>query len=744
MSGLGCTRQGLFIALLCVAGASEVRAQTVQWASELLGFSTEHSRRESSAAQVLGPPEVWPDFGSSALAWAPSRPDSRLDEFVRVGFSRPMAVQQIAVAESLNPGSIYRIWLYDEAGERHLVYENRDDVVVPFYRGSRLFTVLLDEPTPYRVSGLKLVLRTSRVQGMSQIDAIAISDSRDPIGSPSIRAIDDELFAEPAEHLGSLVNSPYPDLLPMIAPDDRTLYFARKLHPLNPGEEKRDAIWVSRRQEDGSWGQAQIMPDPLNNEHHNFVAWISPDGRRMLLPHDYRRRTYGQEFRVSMSTLMPSAWGLPEAFGWSLPEALEIPRLYNRNEYTALHMDPEGRVLLMALEREEGLGGLDLYVSLREPAGARWSEPISLGPVINTAGMEGSVFLAADGRSLYFASNGHPGYGGYDMFLSRRLDDSWTRWSEPLNLGPRINSPRDEYYYTLPASGEYAYFSSDLEGLGKADLFRIRLPRAARPDPVTLVRARVLDARTGEPLPAELAFRQEPIDVPHAGTADAGAQPGNTHASAQSDPLGASQAVWIATREGGPGLLQASAEGYFPLTLDVHAAEPDPALTTDAAPWPETLAEQPDASLPEPVQPDAVWDTAPAPYREQLLDLNLSPLQTGSLVRLEGVYFNANRATLLRESQASLDGVAAFLRSRPGLRIEVGGHTNGLPPEQFCRELSLARARAVREYLIGQGVSPDQLEAVGYGKQQPVADNNTLEGRAKNQRVELKILKLDE
>jgi outer membrane protein OmpA-like peptidoglycan-associated protein len=669
---------------------------------------------------VLGAPDVWPGFGASDVAWAPSRPNSTFDEFVRVGFAEPMAIRQVAVAETLNPGCLYKIIAYDQQGNKHELFEDRNMGQRSFYPGSRLFTVVLDEPTPYRVAEIKVVLHTSRVEGMCQLDAIAISSTAEPI-KPAIAMVEGDLFPEPPENLGPNVNSSSPDMLPMISPDGRTLYFARKLHPDNTGNELRDDIWRSTLDSNGQWTPAVNLGSPLNNEHHNFVSWISPDGRQMVLPHDYNRRELGAEFRISSSGLRQGEW--------SFPRVMEVPDLYNRSQFTCIHLDASGSVLLLALERDEGLGGLDLYVSFARGQNS-WSAPLSLGAAINTAGMEGSVFLAADGKSLYFASNGHPGFGGYDMFLSRRLDDTWTAWSPPLNLGPRINSERDEYYYTLPASGEYAYFSSEQGGFGGADLFRIRLPQAARPDPVTLLHASVINQQTGAPINARLRFNE---------------------ARAQVVP-GEGPSTLVQPREDSPDRVIAEADGYFPQGLDLDA-EPGEDLTwMDAYPEPtggpdlrgsQDPWKAPDRSA-SPIQPaTAMNDAIPEPalvYRELDANLALVPLAVGNLVRLNGVYFSANKSFLLKESQVELDVVAQYLRTNPGVRVEVGGHTNSLPPEAFCLELSEARAKAVVQYLRERGVKQEQLQWKGYGKSMPIGDNATLEGRKQNQRVELKLL----
>lgn len=689
--------------LCCVLMAQSGFAQSTsyQWADEVVGFSSQWSRKASSAQQVLGPPNVWPRFGESDVAWAPSKPNGPGDEYVRVRFEKPMRVSKIAIAETLYPGSIYRIILYDTDGKKHVVFEDKEDKS-RFSQGGKLFEHEMQE-TWYRVSELKLILRTRRIPGMNQIDAIGIGGA-DASAKQEIREIDYEVFPYEPENLGSGVNSLYPDMLPMISPDGKTLYFARKYHPDNAGEAVRDDIWKSELQADGSWSKAVNIGSPLNNEHHNFVSWINPSGDRMLVPHDYNRTELGAAFRVSMSRKTSLNF-------WMTPRTLRVKNLYNRSEFTCLHMNNDGTVMLLAVELDQGEGGLDLYVSFTED-GKNWTEPQSLGKDINTAGMEGSVFLAADERTLYFSSNGLPGYGGYDMFLSRRLDDTWTNWSEPLNLGGKINSRRDEYYYTIPASGEYAYFSSEKGDFGKADIYRIKLPKEARPEPVTFFQATVLDVQTDELIEASLILRSQSLR--------------------QRLEAGTQKLSYISTRNAEE--LQVEAGGYFPQVLtdvDFKPVEWMDYVETDSAAAKEALTAIKNA------EEEAVADE----YQEVFEDIRLVPLKAGQVVRLDNVYFAANKSWLRKESQVELNMVADFLMSRPGLVVEIAGHTNGLPGTQFCNELSTARAKRVMQYLMEKGVNKTQLSAKGYGKTDPLATNETLDGRQKNQRVELRILK---
>ncbi len=467
------------------------KAQQVQWASQVLAYSSQYGNKDYAANQALGIPNALGNTRLHHMAWVPRKEESLTGEYIHVAFSKPMRIQQVAVAESLNPGAIHRIFLIDDQGKRHKIYENDKPhgLMAPF----RLFRHSFPK-TSYRVAELKLELKTKAVEGSNQIDAIGIADSRTPIQAGLKQQQTDDAAVR-SEDLGPRINSSFAERLPLISPDGQTLFFARKYHPQNMGDDNRDDIWVAYRNAEGKWNRPINIGAPLNTRDHNFVVGVSPSGNTLYLANNYRS---------------PGKAGVSVSHkggrSWSMPKPLLIENHYNDNEFVSYFMGIDEDVLLMAVERKEGLGDLDLYVSFKIKE-RQWSEPRSLGPVINTIGIESSIFLAADQRTIYFSSNGHQGYGGLDMYMSRRLDDSWTNWSEPLNLGPHINNANNNYNYSIPASGEYAYFSRD-DTKGMSDLFRIRLPEEVQPDPVMLVSGRVIDAETHQPVKARLQLRQ--------------------------------------------------------------------------------------------------------------------------------------------------------------------------------------------------------------------------------------------
>jgi outer membrane protein OmpA-like peptidoglycan-associated protein len=456
----------LFSASYCVA--------QVQWASKVIDFSSEYKDdfiRENStrwsATQVLGYPNTTKAV-SSQLAWTPESQDGK-KEFITVGFNTPQTVQQVIVGENYNAGSITEIILYDNAGKKYTVYENERPV--PVQKMYDILTYFKIKPV-YNVVKLKLVINTNAVFGRQEIDCIGISSTTAPY-KHNVNVIKyTETVGQP-ENLGPNVNSQFYDHLPLISPDGSLIYFARKLTNENNTRDFDDDIYVAPVMPTGKFSKAENIGPPLNTSSANFICFISNDNNRLYVANKYIRNTYNYA-GLSVSSKEKNG-------EWSKPKPLNIPNLYNKNEFTHYHMNMDENIALMAVQRDDSYGDLDLYVSQKYSDGD-WSEPKNLGSVINTVGAEGSVFLAADGKTLYFSSSGHPGFGSYDMFMSKRLDDSWTNWSKPLNLGDKINTDEMDIYYTIPASGDYAYFSSGLTYFGKNDLYRIKLPKEARPE----------------------------------------------------------------------------------------------------------------------------------------------------------------------------------------------------------------------------------------------------------------------
>lgn len=484
---------GTFTLLTCTIG----HGQVVQCGSSVIDFSSELTPVQYAAKQVLGKPNVLPAGGQNPNAWTPDKPKRK--EFIKIGYSNPISIQQIAIAESYHPSGLFNVYLYDEVDKEYLVH-TFNPMSIPLK--GRMLNVFV-EKTPYNVAAIKLEFDGAALPDYFSIDAVAISDSHYPIiADISIP----ELLSKGliVERLDDNVNSDYSELNPLLSPDGKTLYFSRKNHPENIGgvTDKED-IWYSELNEDGSWSLAKNMGPEFNNANPNFINAVSatPDGKSVIILLGNKYLEKGKMVAgVSVSDNLNGTW--------SKPQPLNIENDYNFNEKANYFMANTRNTLLMSVEREDSRGDRDLYVSFQKND-SLWSAPLNLGDVVNTAGLESAPFLASDNRTLYFSSNGFSGFGGSDVYMSKRLDDTWTNWSEPENMGPDINTELNDLFFNIPSTSEYAYYSREV-AVDNADVYRVKLPVFMSPEPIVIVTGKLIDAKTGEPIAAKIIYEQLP------------------------------------------------------------------------------------------------------------------------------------------------------------------------------------------------------------------------------------------
>ena len=499
----------------------------------------------------------------------------------------------------------------------------------------------------------------------------------------AVTAINSYLFAEDTliikENLGPNINSSANDIYPVISPDGQTLFFYRSGHPGNIGGIADGDIWVSHKKENGEWGRAENIGMPLNNTYNNYVCSVSPDGNSVLLSHIYHRD--GKMSKgLSVSRRIRSGWGLPEK--------LNIRRYYNMDKkFGEYFLANDGKTLLMAVERRNSMGKLDIYVSFLRDSN-EWSVPKNLGHVINTGDYEFSPFLASDGVTLYFSSLGHRGYGGADIFMSRRLDDSWQNWTKPKNLGPAINTKSLDGNFKIDAAGEYAYFASADNSYGQGDIFRIKLPEDMKPLPVVLVSGKVTDASNGQALYANVFYEELPE--------------GKKAGIASSNPVTGEYKIILPL--GKKYGFRAEARGYVSVNNNIDLSK---------------LQE----------------------YKEITEDLFLVPVKDGEKLRLNNIFFDHDVDTLKPESYPELNRLIDLLNEHSQVLVVITGYTDSTGTAKYNLNLSRNRAKAVYDYLIKHGIDSERLEYTGKGMAEPISDNNTEQGRSLNRRVELTIKK---
>lgn len=497
------------------------------------------------------------------------------------------------------------------------------------------------------------------------------------------RAIQQPVPFEPV-NLGPGVNTKAPEYYPCVTADDGTLLFTRRVPHDDPRIVEQEDFYVSRRDADGKWGEARGISS-VNTDRNEGAGTLSPDGRFIIFTAcAYVDGSYGQGRRglgscdLFISRRIGDRWSPPENLG---------PPVNTRNWESQPSLASDGRTLyfVRGTQRGDGISNTDIYVTVLSAEGS-WSLPEKLGPSINTPFQEESVQIHPDGRTLYFSSNGHPGFGGLDLYVSRKQNDG--TWGPALNLGYPINTGADENSLLVNASGAVAYFASDRPGgYGDLDMYSFELYPEARPLPVTYIEGKVTDKTTGRPVEADV----ELYDVAS----------GELATAAYSDPKTGEFLVCLPL--GRTYALNTGAEGYLFYSENYKV--------------PEGIADQ--------------------PYR---LDVALSPLTTGSVIALRNIFFNTASFDLLTASNAELEKLGQLLKTNPTLRIELGGHTDNVGGDAANITLSDQRAKAVRDHLIGLGIAGERITAKGYGKNKPIATNDTEEGRALNRRTEVTVL----
>lgn len=489
------------------------------------------------------------------------------------------------------------------------------------------------------------------------------------------------------ENLGPKVNSEWAELRPTVSADGNLLFFIVENHPENTkynSINNSQDIWFSERDEDGNWSEAMHLGPPLNTAHYNAVFWISPDNNRILIRNAFIDGAYHGK-GISMSYLT-------ERGTWSPPQMLRIKNLekYNQGTQYGATMAHDGKTLLLYMSPVKGSYNNDLFVCFLNPDGT-WTEPKSLGKTINRPETnEMTPYLAADGETLYFSSDRPGGVGDNDIWMTKRLDKTWTKWSEPVNLGEPINTPDWDAFFTLDAGGEYAYMTTNQNTYGESDIVRVKLLEKEKPNPVIMVTGNVYNKKTGEPISANLIYETLP-DYVEVG-------------QGVSSPIDGSFKVVLPWNQN--YTIRASADKFFAISENFM-----------------------------------IDSLVKAGHKEIHKDLYLVPIEIGQVVRLNNVFFDFDKWDLRPESYVELDRVVKLLKENPGIEIELGAHTDSYGSDEYNLKLSENRARSCMEYILSKGIPAHRITSKGYGESMPVVDNDTDENRQLNRRVEFKITK---
>lgn len=505
-----------------------------------------------------------------------------------------------------------------------------------------------------------------------------------------------------------LINTEYPDYSPIVNADESVLFFTSR-RPENIGGNKdpfdlqyyEDVYYTRNRNRDvANWSAPKNLDKPINSKEHDAIVGLSPDGQRLFL---YKGVNGGDIYECEL-----------EGNEWSKPKALGYPINTEFHESSAA-FSYDGRTVYFVSDRDGGHGMHDIYMVQRKSA-TKWGEPKNLGPTINTEYDEKGVFMTADGKTLYFSSQGHNTMGGFDIFMTQQKDDG--SWTKPKNLSYPINSPDNDIFFSIAANGKHGYYSSvKSTGKGDKDIYRITfigpekqivmnsefnlLASRANPvsenvieqavdikaAPVTILKGKITDERTNAPIKAQI----ELID------------------NKKNKVL----AVFSSNSSTGNYLVSLPAGKNYGISIKAE----------------DYLFHSENFNIPKESQ-----------YSEVVKDIQLKKAVVGSKIVLRNIFFDVGKAKLRTESYAELGVLRNLLKNNPNLKIEISGHTDNTGSASLNQRLSERRAKAVVDFLVKQGISKDRLKYAGYGETQPIADNNTREGRQMNRRTEFKVL----
>lgn len=453
-------------------------------------------------------------------------------------------------------------------------------------------------------------------------------------------------------------------------PLDTTVVYLTSNRTGAPG---KHSLFVAR-QVRGVWMPPEPAPQ-VNNQQSNGVPSVMPSGQQLYFA--------GCDYGLGDCDLYSVDAGVrgnvpADLVPWMIPTNLGLP--VNSPYWDSQPcISGDGSTLWFSSDRPGGNGGRDLWFCRRTHDGT-WGQPINAGEQINTAFDEVSPWISPDHQTLMFASNGHPGLGGFDLFTATFADDT----ADVRNIGAPVNSKADEISFTLSSNGRIATFASNRSnGTGGYDLYRVS-PVPFPIDPITVVTGRITTA-AGQPLFGSV----EVVDL------------------ATSDVIGTT----ITNPETGEYAVVLPRGRRYALT----------GLSRNH------LFYSQEVNVP--------YDLEATQHLQ--VDFQLQPLN-GSTRLL--VFFDFGQSLLKRESIADLDRVVRLLRENPGFTIQIGGHTDNVGDPASNAELSQQRAAAVKSYLVGNRVVADRITSAGYGETRPIATNGTEEGRAKNRRVEMQVV----
>lgn len=510
------------------------------------------------------------------------------------------------------------------------------------------------------------------------------------------------------DNLGPNLNSEYHDYALVINADESRLMFTSRRPGTTGGlidpdlNDYFEDVYISQRVGD-QWGPAQNVGEGFNTATHDASVSMSADGQTMFI-FRFNNRTKGDLY---VSHLMDDGH-------WSKPEELRKPINSEHHESSA-SLSPNNRTLYFVSDREGGFGGRDIYYSHWDEAKNRWGDAVNIGPTINSKYDEEGVFMHPDGRTLYFSSAGHNSMGGVDVMYSTFHDGTW---STPRNIGYPINTPDHDVFFMPAGNPRFAYFTSIREGgLGGRDNYLItflgnpKMPVLNAEDQLIASLTEPMHDKVVEP---EVEIRTSAMAILKGVILDEATQ----------KPVKA--VIELTDNSTGELLAEFSSEqatGKYLVSLP-SGMNYGIAINADGY-----LFHSEHFNIPE-----------GADFKTYVKNIQLKRIEIGKSVVLRNIFFDTNKFTLRPESKTELERLRDILIENPQIRMEISGHTDSDGSAELNQKLSENRAKAVVDYLVEEGIGKIRLIYTGYGASQPVASNDTAEGKQENRRTEFKII----
>ncbi len=476
--------------------------------------------------------------------------------------------------------------------------------------------------------------------------------------------------------LSDTVNKFVMQYFPVLTADEQELIFTRRT---GFNDNHDEDLVVSLRDREGKWlGPVSISPF-INSEMNEGTCTVSADGRRLIFTSCAGRDNYGS-CDLYESVKSGNEWSRPKNLG----PFVNTPAWESQPSLSA-----DGRILYFVSDRRSGIGQRDIWMTTLDDNG-KWTKAVNVGKPINSEFDEMSPFIHANNRTLYFATNALPGFGGYDIFFSER--DS-TGWGPPTNIGAPVNNHDDQYSLFITANGKKAYYSHEErreDGHAFSKIYEVTIPEENwLKFRSNYVKGIVRDKVSKQVLEAKV----ELIDI----------RKGIVESQVESDSL--TGRYLIVLTQGAEYALYVTRPGYMFKSLNFNYS---------------------DATDPEPV----------------ILDIELEKVITGSDVVLNNIFFDTDKFELKEKSVPELNKIIRFLSENSSVTVEIGGHTDNVGTDAYNLELSRKRAVAVRDYLVEKGVPSVRIQTKGYGSSMPIGDNQSEDGRQANRRIQFRIVKV--